>query len=411
MANNNIYFHTQRLSQGDIRRLAYAKFGLEVLTDMTQTGYFRPYIDRRPLFDRAKEVDFPLLGPINPTWHTPGTELLGDNIDNQIIKFTPDQILVSDLSVDWGEQNIGDYLYSSRDSLNLHIQREMAKGFARADDRQTAILLARAARGQYERASGDPVGRQWYGSSGYGNSAGAGGIAADVAGQTANGSAHRFSYDNGLKLATPVSAQDVADKLTYVRVLIAKKRLSTEGWICFIDPALYALLWNDQRFIRTEIGGRGSIAEGNILAFGGFRIIEMPELPSLDMLSLFRTPFDATNAGKNSATTSRSIDITPPIHAGADVHRNKYWLENPFCTASIIFHQTAIGRLDVMNIVHETEQQLSKLSSLSVTYGLMGGGVKDSKYAFEIAYSEPPLNPNFLTNNVNDYVAGYNDTD
>jgi hypothetical protein len=389
MANLNSMHHAQRLSQGNIRLLAYHVFGLEILARFIVIGQYRGYVHRKPLLKRAKAVDFPLTDIITPIYHMPGTQILGDNFPIETISISPDQLMVSSVSVPWGEQEIGDFLYSPKGSANMELVSAMAKGYGLVDDMQISVMLTRAARGHYERISNIPVDRRRFGASGYGNI-----NRVDVGAQTAAGSANLNSYVPNLKLDAPVSAQDFVDKLAQIRTLITVRDLPQEDWVCFVDPAIYSLLWNDSRF-------SGNIERGTIQYYGGFSIHPISRLPSIRYLNLPTVP--------PAAGGRLQYDTTPPIHSGVDLERNKYWIENPQCTAALVFHREAVARLDVLNVAHETQWHHMYQSNLSTTTSMFGGGTKRGELAFEIAYSRPSINPVELTADLANYAAGYND--
>jgi hypothetical protein len=389
MANLNSFFHAQRLSAGDIRRLAYAIYGLDILGEFVTIGQYRDLVHRKPLTGRAKAIDFPITSSLTPFYQTPGVQILGDNFPIEKVSITPDQLAVIAISFPWGEQQIGDYLFAPKGSSNYEIAKAMAEGFGKMDDMQISVLLARAARGHYERASNEPVSRKSYGSSGYGNA-----NRATINAQTAVGASHLNSYDPGLKLDFPVSAQDFMDRLSYIRTLIIKRDLPRENWYCVVQPEIYTLLWNDLRF-------RGDIESGFIGAYGGFKIRTMSRIPSLSYIGLDQTP---------AANAPLVYDSTPPYHAGADLNRNKYFMENPQVTAALVFHtQDSIARLDVLNIVHEAQWHQMYQSTLSTTTAMFGGGTKRGELVFEICYSRPPVNSETLTADPNNYIPGYND--
>lgn len=214
-------------------------FSGEVLTAFETETMFRDKQTVRQIAS-GKSAQFPIVGRNSAAYHTPGTEILGNNIPQNEIVITIDDILVSSVFVaDW------DDMLNHYDLKSIYAT-ESGKAIAKAYDQIVArlgVLAARASSPLSAEAS-EPGGTVL----------------------TASG-------------ATPTGA-DYASLMVDAAVALTQKEVRLEDVDAFFRPAEYYKMASTTNVINKDWGGDGSYSKGAVYEIAGIRINKTNHLPS-----------------------------------------------------------------------------------------------------------------------------------
>lgn len=139
MANSNPSFPNQNQGAGDIRALNLSLFGGEVLTAFQDIVQFRDKHMVKTLA-KGKEFKFPAIWRTTASYHTPGTEITGNQIPSTDITVKPDDKLISHVFVSDIDEILSHYDVRSPYAM------ELASALAEFYDRNVVRTIVRAAR-------------------------------------------------------------------------------------------------------------------------------------------------------------------------------------------------------------------------------------------------------------------------
>lgn len=222
---------------GDAKALFYKKFSGEVMTAFEERNVFMPLHMVRTI-SSGKSAAFPIHGKATSSYHTPGTEINGQNIlgNEQIISI--DSLLVSPVFVANIDEAMSEYSYRSIYS------NECGNELANAFDKRAAKVVVLTARGA------SPV---------------TGGNGGSVLNSNAS------VNTNDVALASQIFA--AAQKLD-------EKDIPENDRVAVVRPAQYYLLVQGTTVINRDWGGSGSYADGKVLKVANVSILKSNHIPS-----------------------------------------------------------------------------------------------------------------------------------
>jgi hypothetical protein len=222
-------------SAGDRNALFLKVFGGEVMTAFEESNVFLDKTMVRSI-SSGKSAQFPATWKVVAGYHTPGTEIAGQNTNVNERTINIDDLLVSSVFL----ANI-DEAKSHYDVRSTYTQ-EVGRALARTLDRNLAQLLCLAARSSATVA---------------------GGFGGSVLVNASYGS-------DGAVLASGVFAAAQA---------MDEKDIPADDRYCAIRPAQFYLLAQTTNVLNKDWGGSGAYSEGTVLKVGGVSIIKSNNLP------------------------------------------------------------------------------------------------------------------------------------
>jgi hypothetical protein len=219
VSNASITYSAQNKSTGSTDALRLTQYAGEVLTAFESKRIMRELIRTRSI-SGGKTAQFPA---VFKTWagiHTPGTELLGQQIDKTEITVTADGLLISDLYVDRIDEMLTHY------DLRAPYAEAQGHAIGRAYDAMASQLVAASAYGA-ELFTGDGGGTQ----------------VTESASQ---------DFD--------ASGSDLIDALNTGKLTMEQKDVDVDNLNAVFLPLQWALIANSDQNINQDFGGEGSVA-------------------------------------------------------------------------------------------------------------------------------------------------------
>jgi hypothetical protein len=269
MSNANPSFIGQIQGAGDTRALFLKIFSGEVLTVYDANTVMKDRVRVRNI-SSGKSAQFPAIGRTKASYHTPGTEILGDTIQLDEKVITIDDLLIADTFVARIDEAIAHF------EVRQEFSKRMGQALAQTYDRNLLSLAVKAAR-----------------------DTGTGGLGKGAVGQGDAVSAHIG--------ATP-TVQNIVDALYAAAAALDAKFIPEAGRYAIVSPATYwSLVTNDKILNKFYTEGNGDYAKGKLLVIAGFEIVKSPNL------SLDHTSVTATYPDYNSKYTVNASDTTALI--------------------------------------------------------------------------------------------------
>lgn len=217
------------------------QFSGEVLTSFEQATVTADKQMVRTIAN-GKSAQFPVMGRSSASYHTPGAEITGTDINHNEKVITINDLLLSSHFISNIEEAKNHY------DVRSVYSTEMGRALAFQMDKHVLQTMAQAA-----AASAN------VGDSGY-----------------ASGTVIT-SANSGTDATTLIGAIfDAAEALDDAYV-------PSEGRYCFLKPEQYYLLANASAAINVDFGGQGSIATGDAVQIAGINLIKTPHLPTADI--------------------------------------------------------------------------------------------------------------------------------
>lgn len=260
MANANVSEIGKVNNAGTADALFLKVFAGEVLTSFEQATVTADKHMVRTIAN-GKSAQFPVMGRSSASYHTPGNEITGTDINHNEKVITINDLLIASHFI----ANI-DEAKNHYDVRSVYSQ-EMGRALAFQMDKHVlqAMLLAAA-------------GTANVGDTGYA----AGTIITDADSNTNADSLIGSIFD---------AAEALDD--AYV---------PTEGRYCFLKPEQYYLLANATNAVNVDFSGSGSIAAGTVPQVAGINLIKTPHLPTTNIT----TGVDAGGTGTPLAVDARN---------------------------------------------------------------------------------------------------------
>jgi len=226
---------------GDVDALFLKVFSGEVLTAFDAENVTQGKVQTRTI-QNGKSAQFPRTGIIGARYHTPGNEILGQQMNHSEVVITIDDLLISDAfiaNIDEAKNH-----YDVRSIYSSEIGRALAKQMDK-HVLQVAVLAARAT----NVVTGLPGGSV---------------ITLGAAGQELSGT----------HFAAAMFA--AAQKLD-------ENNVPEDGRFMYVRPAQYYALAQSTAVINKDWGGAGAYADGKVLRVAGIEIIKTNNLPSTNI--------------------------------------------------------------------------------------------------------------------------------
>jgi hypothetical protein len=182
----------------------------------------------------GKSAQFPAIGKTVAEYHTPGAEILGNNVEHDEKVITIDDLLISNTFISNIDEAKNHY------DVRAEYSKQMGQALAQTYDRNLLSMAIKAAR--------DPSG-----------------LGAGVAGQ---GSAASESIG-----ATPTTAQIVAAVYDAAATLDTRNVPEADRFV-IVSPAVYYALVQDDKLINRDFGANGSYSDGSVLNVAGMTIVK-----------------------------------------------------------------------------------------------------------------------------------------
>jgi hypothetical protein len=184
--------------------------------------------------NNGKSAQFPAIGKTVAEYHTPGAEILGNNVEHDEKVITIDDLLISNTFISNIDEAKNHY------DVRAEYSKQMGQALAQTYDRNLLSMAIKAAR--------DPSG-----------------LGAGVAGQ---GSAASESIG-----ATPTTAQIVAAVYDAAATLDTRNVPEADRFV-IVSPAVYYALVQDDKLINRDFGANGSYSDGSVLNVAGMTIVK-----------------------------------------------------------------------------------------------------------------------------------------
>lgn len=256
MANANVSEIGKVNNAGTADALFLKVFAGEVLTSFEQATVTADKHMIRTIAN-GKSAQFPVMGRSSATYHTPGNEITGTDINHNEKVITINDLLLASHFI----ANI-DEAKNHYDVRSVYSQ-EMGRALAFQMDKHVLQTMVQAA------AATANVGDTGY-----------------AAGTVIT------SANSGTQASALITALfDAAEALDDAYV-------PSEGRYAFLKPEQYYLLANASNAINVDFSGRGSIADGSVPQLAGINLIKTPHLPTSNVTG---TGVDAGGAGARQA--------------------------------------------------------------------------------------------------------------
>ena len=228
----------QALGAGDTRALFLKVFSGEVLTTFNAKTVMKDKVRVRNI-SSGKSAQFPAIGKTTAAYHTPGTELTGNAIQQDEKVITIDDLLVANTFISKIDEAMSHFEVRSEYST------QMGQALAQTYDRNLFSLAVKAAR--------DP--------SGLGN------------GAVGQGDAESVSIG-----ATPTIDTIIAQILEAAQKFDEKNVPEGDRYV-FVSPDVYWGLVSSDKLLNRDFGGQNGVySDGTVLKVAGMQIVKTNNL-------------------------------------------------------------------------------------------------------------------------------------
>jgi len=349
------------------------KFAGEVMTVFDEKNIMKPLHTIRTI-SKGKSAQFPVIGTAGAGYYTPGTDILGLDVNGGGANGGLNQMKQTEVLIHIDKMLMSNTFISSVDELVSHFDVRAPYthqlGEALANEFDKNVLKVAIKTGAKNSATTE--------------AADVSGVAdaqklllpsdAHITGQTKRGS---VVYSNAVvdtdsdisadMKANTASASNAVNKLRYApdagairnalfesARLLDEKDVPSSDRYAIITPAMYYELINSDAIvtgsvINKDIGGQGSIATGTITQLAGINILVSNHLPSADEDSI-GTP----NRWSNQTGNDYQLDYTH--------------------VAGIVFQKGGFGTLKLQDLTMESEYLIARQGNLFVAKYSMGHG-------------------------------------
>jgi len=263
----------------------------------------------------GKSATFPVMGRTSAAYHTPGTEILGSDVNHNEKVITINDLLVSSAFLSNIEEAKNHW--DVRNSYSTEIGRALA--FQK--DKHVLQTIGQAAQVTTPSVTGGDAGTV-------------------------------LTNTNIASATAATSANGFIDSLFDAAKTLDDKYVPSEGRICFLKPEMYYKLANATNAVNVDFSGgaNGGVASGRVLQIAGIKLIAVPH---------FVTSNVTTGADAGSATQGGS---TPQA-----VNLTAY--------EGLVCHPSAVGTVKLMDLATEMEYDIRRQGTLMVAKYAMGHGV------------------------------------
>jgi len=237
MSNANPSRIGQIKGAGDVRALFLKIFSGEVLTVYDANTVMKGKVRTRNITS-GKSAQFPAIGRTKAEYHTPGTFIDGNIIQQDEKVITIDDLLIAHTFI----ANIDEAI--SHFEVRSEYATRMGQALAQTYDRNLLSLAVKAAR--------DPSGL----------------------GQGAVGQEDAGSVNIG---ATP-SVDDIIDAFYTEAQAMDERNIPEQGRYALVSPATYWAMVTNDKLLNRDFGAGGNYVEGNLPVVAGFTLYKTNNL-------------------------------------------------------------------------------------------------------------------------------------
>lgn len=293
MADSIVTAHGQALLAGDDRALFLKEFSGEVLSAFNVMNKFGPLHRVRSIMN-GKSAQFPVLGTVTASYHTPGTELVGQATSQNERVLVIDDMLVADVFVAEIDELISHY------DVRAEYSKQIGETLAKTWDQNVARLIVLAARA----------------------------------------SAINTGFDGGTTLTNANYADTgatIAAGLFSAAQALDEKNVGEDERYAFFRPAQYYILAQTTNVLNRDWGGSGAYSEGSVLKVAGIHIDKSNNVPSTNVTtgpSQYRGDFSTVQGivfQKSAVGTVKLREPTTVVH------------EQPEKIGTLVYGKMAVG--------------------------------------------------------------------
>jgi len=264
----------------------------------------------------GKSATFPVMGRVAASYHTPGAEITGSDVNHNEKVITVNDLLVSSVFLSNIEEAKNHW------DVRSAYSQEIGRALAFQKDKHVLQTIGQASQGSAN-----------VGDSGY------------AAGTTLT--------DSNIASATDATAANaMIDAIFDAAKALDDNFVPKEGRKCFLRTEEYYKLANGTNVVNVDFSGQGSIADGKVIKVAGIELIPTPHFISSDLSS-------ATNVDGGSATQGGSNP--------QQVNLANY--------VALVCHPSAAGTVKLMDLAVESEYDIRRQGTLMVAKYAMGHGV------------------------------------
>ncbi|CAB4124739.1 major capsid protein [uncultured Caudovirales phage] len=231
----------QTLGSGDTRALFLKVFSGEVLTTFNAQTIMKDKVRVRSI-NSGKSAQFPAIGKTSAAYHTPGTEITGNIIQQDEKIITIDDLLIANTFIARIDEAISHF------DVRSEYSNQMGQALAQTYDRNLLSLAVKACR-----------------------DTGAGGIGVGAVGQ-----ANAVSTGIGVSY----SVQNLVDAAYAAAQKFDENNIPAEDRYFIVSPAVYYKLVNSDKLLNLfyNPGNNGSYSDGKVQTVAGFTIVKSNNL-------------------------------------------------------------------------------------------------------------------------------------
>lgn len=316
-------------------------FGGEVLTAFEMAVKFRDKVRHRTLTEGVS-ARFPAVYKAAGSYHTPGAEILGQNIPHTEIVLSVDDLLIADSFV------------AQIDELRNHYDvrgpyaAELGRALALVYDRMVSMTLIKAARGG-ELFTGDGAG----------------------------GSVQESDIDAAADFAT--SGADLWAAMGRSVQILDEKDVPVDDTTVYgaVLPAQWYLMAQDTMNIDRDFGGQGSVQKNVLTNAFGVSVMKSNAL----LFGRDVTIYDGTTNPDGLVGKPNDVKYGLPAGFPTKYQADLSGTARPY---GIVWTEAAAAMLDVLGVQLEAEWDIRRQGTLMVAKMAAGGGALRNKCAVEI---------------------------
>lgn len=337
MSNANPSRVGQIQAAGAVDALWLKKFSGEVLTAFETMVKLRDRVRVRTV-EGQKSAQFPATYKANASYHTPGAEILGQNIQHNEITITLDDLLIADVFI------------AQIDELKNHYEvrgpyaQALGHALAQFYDRQIAQSIINAARGS-ELFTGDGGGT--------------------VLQETDVGGSADFT----------ASAADVIAVLNLAKQKLDEKDVPVDimPLTACVKTSLWYLVANSDKNINRDFQGDGTLSRQSLRTISDIEIIKSNN----PLFGKDVTPYNA------STNTDGLVGAPSGAYALPAAYPTKYHADLTN-TVGMVWCEPAAAVLQLLGLQMESEWDIRRQGTLMVAKMAVGMGPLRNKCAVEI---------------------------
>jgi hypothetical protein len=272
---------------------------------------------------QGKSASFPVIGGISASYHTPGVEIDGQNVNHSEKVITIDDLLISDAFIADIDEAMNHY------EVRSEYSNQMGVKLAKEMDINIFIELLTAARASATLDDSDAVGGTEI-------------VSDDL--QNDGGTAGSSTVDE--------QATALANALFEAAQIFDENDIPEDQRYVAFRPAEYYVLAQNLDLINKDYSGMGAISEGNILKVAGVDVVKSNNVPSTD--------------------------------TSANTGLREFHGINAETTVGTVWNPSAIGTVKLMDLSMQMEWDIRRQGTLMVARYAVGHGVLRPECAIEL---------------------------